>query len=138
MWPWKRRPLFGSVKPTASNRANRPLASPRPSNSPTIEATSPIDESLDRDGDHDLLTRGAERPERRELARPLRDRDRERVGDHEGSDEERDPTEDEQERAQERDERVGIRGVFLRLRIPVRTCVPVGEDLLDLGDERVR
>ena len=37
-----RRPLFGSVKPTASNRENSPYASARPRKRPTIDAITPI------------------------------------------------------------------------------------------------
>ena len=37
-----RRPLFGSVKPTASNSENRPLASASPRKSPTTDAITPI------------------------------------------------------------------------------------------------
>ena len=36
------RPLFGSVNPTASNSEKRPLASARPANRPTIDASVPI------------------------------------------------------------------------------------------------
>ena len=35
------RPLFGSVKPTASNSANSPFASPKPARSPTSDASTP-------------------------------------------------------------------------------------------------
>ena len=38
----KMMPLFGSVKPTASNSLKRPLARPRPRNSPTTDAAVPI------------------------------------------------------------------------------------------------
>ncbi len=62
-----------------------------------IEPTSPIDERLEHDRAQHLPPRGAERPQRGELAHPLRDRDRERVGDHEAADEQRDPAEAEQE-----------------------------------------
>ena len=37
-----RRPLFGSVNPTASNSEKRPFARPRPRKRPTIEASTPI------------------------------------------------------------------------------------------------
>ena len=53
-------------------------------------------ERLDHDRPQDLAARGAERAQRRELAHPLSDRDRERVRDHEGADEERDAGEREQ------------------------------------------
>ena len=64
-----------------------------------------------------LAARRAERPQRRELARPLRDRDRERVRDHERADEERDPAEREQEVLQEVEEALGVLRVLLRLRL---------------------
>ena len=37
----KTRPLFGSVKPTASNSLKSPFASPRPRKSPTSDARTP-------------------------------------------------------------------------------------------------
>ena len=64
-----------------------------------------------------LPPRGAERAQRRELARALGDRDRERVRDHEAADEERDAAEREQERLQEADE---ARRVRRRPRSPAR------------------
>ena len=69
------------------------------------------DERLEDDGREDLAARGADRPHRGELTRPLRDRDREGVRDHEGADEEGDAGEDEQEGLQERDELVGVLGI---------------------------
>ena len=39
---WKSSPVFGSVKPTASNSANRPFASARPRNSPVTDASTPM------------------------------------------------------------------------------------------------
>ena len=87
----KRRPLFGSVKPTASKSLKRPFASAEPEEEPDRpRRATPIDERFEDDRPEHLPARGAERPERRELARPLRDRDRERVRDHEAADEERD------------------------------------------------
>ena len=68
--------------------------------------TSPISrgeqadhEALEHDRAHDLLARGAERPQRRELARALGDGDRQRVEDHERADEQRDAAEAEQHQA---------------------------------------
>ena len=79
----KTRPLFGSVKPTASKSEKSPFASASPRKSPTIEASDADDERLEDDRAQHLAPRRAERAQRRELARPLRDRDRERVRDHE-------------------------------------------------------
>ena len=73
------------------------------------------DERLDDDRAQHLAPAGAERAQRRELARALRDRDRQRVRDHEAADEERDPAEREQEAAQEGDEGVRVLRVLLRL-----------------------
>ena len=87
----------------------------------------PDDERLDDDRAEHLAPRRAERAQRRELARPLRDRDRERVRDHEAADEERDAAEREQELLQERDERVRVRRVLLSpARSPVRACAVGG------------
>ena len=84
-----RMPLFGSVKPTASKSVNRPFASARPTKRPTTDARTPITSaSNDTAAAPGASTRRAS--ESRELARALRDRDRERVGDHERADEERD------------------------------------------------
>ena len=90
---WKRRPVLGRVKPARSKSQNRSLASPNPSRSPVSEASDADHERLDDDRAEHLPARGTDRPQRRELARALGDRDRERVGDHEGADEERDATE---------------------------------------------
>ena len=62
------------------------------------------DGALEHDRAEHLAARGAERPQRRELLRSLRDRDRERVEDDEGADEQGDSAEGEQEVANERDE----------------------------------
>ena len=61
-------------------------------------------ERLDDDRAQHLAARRTHRAVGRELARALRDRDRERVRDHEAADEQRDAAEREQEAAQERDE----------------------------------
>ena len=53
----------------------QPLASPRPRKRPTTEASTPITTPR-RSPSRDLAARGAERAQRRELARALRDRDR--------------------------------------------------------------
>ena len=65
------------------------------------EATKPITSASRITDVQQLAARGADRPQRRELARPLGDRDRERVEDDEGADEERDAGEREQEVADE-------------------------------------
>ena len=65
--------------------------------SPITEATRPITRPFEPHRAHDLLARGAERPQRGELTRALGDRDRQRVEDHERADEQRDAAEAEQE-----------------------------------------
>ena len=118
-----RMPLFGSVNPTASKSANRPFARPSPRKSPTIDARMPITSASSTTESPHLAPRRAERPQRRELARPLRDRDRQRVDDHERADEERDQAEREQEVAEERDELVGVFASSRAWASPVRTSV---------------
>ena len=71
--------------------------------------------ALEHDRAEHLAARGAERPQCRELLRPLRDRDRERVEDDERADEERDPAEGEQEVADEGDELADALAVLRRL-----------------------
>ena len=71
---------------------------------PDDRSECPDDERLDDHGSEYLPIRGADRPQGRELARALRDRDRERVCDDERADEERDAPEREQELLQEGDE----------------------------------
>ena len=44
----RRRPLFGSVNPTASNSQKRPFARPSPRKSPTIEASDAHHERLEQ------------------------------------------------------------------------------------------
>ena len=129
------RPLFGSVKPTASKRLKSPSASPKPTSTPTTDASTPTTSaSITIDVEH-LAPRGAERAQRRELARALGDRDRERVRDHEAADEERDAAEREQEVLQEADEARRVRRVLGRLRLAGPHLRARRQDLLDLGRE---
>ena len=79
----------------ARRRARRtarpcPWRSPRPMTSPITEATQADHQAFEAHRAHDLLARGAERPQRRELPRALGDRDRQGVEDHEAADEQRD------------------------------------------------
>ena len=109
------RPLFGSVKPTASNSLKRPTPSPRPTAIPTTEARAPITRPSTT---IENRTWRRDAPSVRrvgELARPLLDRDRERVRDHERADEQRDRAEREQEVLQEVEEALGVLRVRLRL-----------------------
>ena len=119
----KTRPLFGSVNPTASKSAKRPFASARPEEEADDrgERRPSTSDSTTIERQH-LPSRRAERAQRRELARALRDRDRERVRDHEAAHEERDPGEREQEVLQEADEARRVGRVLLRLR--ARRCAP--------------
>ena len=73
------------------------------------------DERLDDHGAQHLAARRADRPQRRELARPLRDGDRQRVEDHERPDEQGDAREGEQEVADDRRERRDLVRVLGRL-----------------------
>ena len=57
----KMSPLLGSVNPTASNSLNSPIASARPRNSPTIDASVPIHERLDDDREAPTWRRDAPR-----------------------------------------------------------------------------
>ena len=92
-----------------------------------IEASRPMTSASRMTEPQNLLPRRADRAQRRELARPLRDRDRERVRDHERADEERDAAEREQELLQEAGERVRVACVVSSpAPAPVRTCVCAG------------
>ena len=135
---WSRRPLFGSVKPTCPKSQNRPFASARPATRPVRDAAIADHERLDEDGAEDLAARGADRPHGGELARPLRDRDRERVRDHERADEERDPAEREQEALEEAEERLRIACILGRLSRPGAHLRAGREDLLDLPHQPLR
>ena len=73
------------------------------------------DQRLAEHGGHHLATRRADRPQRRELAHPLRDRDRDRVEDDERADEERDAAEAEQDLLDDPDEADVLR-LLLHLR----------------------
>ena len=79
-------------------------------------------ERLEHDRAQDLAARRADRPQQRELPRPLRDGDRERVEDDERADEERDPGEGEQEDLDERDE--ALRGPRSRTGPPRSPSAP--------------
>ena len=129
------RPVFGSVKPTASKELEEALGQQEPEEEADDRRDDPHDERLDDHRAEHLAVRRPDRPQRRELARPLGDRDRERVRDDEGAHEERDPAEREQERPQERDELVRVRGIGGRLLAPGPHLCVRRQDLLDLGDE---
>ena len=99
----RRRPAVRQVEPDRVEERVQPLRERRArGRGPMTEASTPITSRLEQDRAEHLPARGAERPQRRELPRPLGDRDRERVRDHEGADEERDAAEGEQELLQER------------------------------------
>ena len=93
----KTSPLLGSSMPVASRSAVRPTAIAEPQEEPDDRADDADGDRLEHDRPEHLTPRGAERAQGRELAHPLRDRDRERVGDHEAADEQRDAAEAEQE-----------------------------------------
>ena len=77
-------PAVGQLDARARRTARPcPWRSPSPVTSPITEATQADHEALETHRAHDLLARGAERPQRRELPRALGDRDRQGVEDHE-------------------------------------------------------
>ena len=131
----KTRPLFGSVKPTASKSLKSPFASPSPRKRPVTDASDADDERLDHDRASTWRRDAPSVRSGRELARPLRDRDRERVRDHEAADEERDAAEREQEVPQERDELVRVRRVLRRLLDAADDLRVRRQDRLDLADQ---
>ena len=94
-------PLSGRSAPNALNSASSPGARAIPASRPTSDAAEPEHHALGDHRAHDLAARRAERAQQPELARALRDRDRERVEDDERADEQRDVGEDQQEGAQE-------------------------------------
>ena len=108
-------PLFGSVNPTAEKSANSPLASAEPEEEPDHRGEHADDSRLDQHAAQYLAPGGTERPQRGELSRPLRDRDRERVRDHERADEQGDAAEGEQEALQEAGEALRVACVLRRL-----------------------
>ena len=94
------RPPAGSAKPKLSNI---PLSSPataEPADGADRGRGRADEQSLDGDGPSHLPARRTDRAEQRELAGPLRDRDRERVVDAQRRDDERDPGEHDEERPQ--------------------------------------
>ena len=95
------------------------LGEPEAEHEPDHRGHQADHEALEHDRAHDLLARGAERPQRGELARALRDGDRQGVEDHERADEQRDAGEAEQELADHPHALVELRGVRLRL---LRRC----------------
>ncbi len=118
----KMRPLFGQREPDRVEELEQPDREREAEEQPDDRRQRAHHERLDDDREAHLATRCAERPQRRELARALGDRDRERVEDDERADEQRDHTEREQEVAEERDERVGVLRVLGRLLR--RRCAP--------------
>ena len=100
VWP------CGRSIPNVTNSRFSPLARAEPEEEADDRAEHADHERLDHHRPQHLPPRGAERPQRGELAHPLGDRDRERVRDHERADEERDAREREQDVLQEGDEAV--------------------------------
>ena len=92
----KTSPLLGRSTPVDSRSAVSPDRDAEPQEEPDDRADDADGDRLQHRRQH-LTPRGAERAQGRELAHPLRNRDRERVGDHEAADEERDAAEAEQE-----------------------------------------
>ena len=129
----------GMPMPAASKSAPRPRAKPRPRKRPATEAATPIGQRLRRHGAEHLAARGAEGAHQRELARALRDRDREGVEDDEGADEQRRAGEGQQRRGQEAaDLRVDLcRVVGGGLRAGLDLEV-LAEHVAQPGDELVR
>ena len=82
------------------------LGEPKPGEEPGGGRRGAEDERLADDGGHDLAARRAERAQQRELARPLRDGDREGVEDDERADEQRGAGEREEHRREEAADRV--------------------------------
>ena len=95
------RPGVGRSAPTALNRACRPWRDEQAAQQADHRRAEADHERLEDDRAEHLPRAGAERAQQRELARALRDGDRERVVDDERADEERDAGEDEQAGLQE-------------------------------------
>ena len=119
-------------EPERAEQRLEPLGERDAEREPDEGREEPDHERLEQHGAEHLTPRGAERPERRELARPLRDGDRERVEDDERADEQRDPGEREQEVAEERRELADLVLGVLRL-LHARLHLGVGgEERLDV------
>ena len=88
---------LGHVEAQRRIRALSPFASPTPRPSPSAEASEPIRAPSTSTERQNLAARGAEGPQRRQLARALGHRDRQRVEDDERADEQRDRPERQQE-----------------------------------------
>ena len=88
---------------------------------------------LDHDRAEDLAPRRAERPQQRELARALRDGDRERVEDQEAADEHGDAGEDEQGDLDEAERLADVRGALLGLLLAGEHGRGAAERLVDRG-----
>ena len=93
--------VAGRSAPIALNSARRRGHERDAAEQPGERREQADDGGLEHDRAQHLAARRAEHPQQRELARALRDGDRERVVDHERADEQRDAAEDEQRRAKE-------------------------------------
>ena len=98
----------------------------------------PIDQRLEHDRAEHLPARRTERPQGRELARPLRDRRRERVEDDEAADEQGEAGEGEQDLLDDR--QLLVRSLRLRPRLGLAggDLGAGGQERLDLAHERLR
>ena len=129
----------GRSTPSALIRAIMPLAMPMPATNPAADASEADDEALEDHRALDLLARGAERPQRGELAGPLRDGDRQRVEDDERAHEQRDAAEAQQDQADGLHAVVDVLGAVLGRGLGVLDLECAADERLDrvheLADE---
>ena len=108
-------PVDGSSIPTDASSAAQRRGEQQPAEDAEHRREEADHERLDDDGVEHLAARRAERPQQRELARALRDRDREGVEDQEAADEHGDAGEHEQRDREEAERLADVGGGLLGL-----------------------
>ena len=106
----------GQLDAEGGEQRDHALGDPEAHDEPHHRGEQADHEAFETHRAHDLLARGAERPQRRELPRALGDRDRQGVEDHEAADQQRDAGEAEQHVADHRHPVVEVLRVGLGLR----------------------
>ena len=124
-------PVCGRFCPAAMKKALSPFASAGPSSKTDRGADGADDQRFEHDRAEHLAARRAERSQRGELARPLRDGRRQRVEDDESADEEREAAEGEHELPDQRDVLVRALGLSRNLGLAGRDFGAVGQDRRD-------
>ena len=132
------RPCLREIEPEGGEDGVQALGETEAEEQPDDRGDEADHERLEDHRAEDLPPRRTDRPQRRELADSLGDRDRQRIEDDEGADEECDAAEREEEVPDELREPLDVLGLILCLLVAGLHFRAGGEDGIDLVDELLR